>query len=183
MKAFDYLINGRIIEIDGTHYGYIEDRMYFVVFNQDYTSAVTLECEVKVNELLRRLEGFRPSKREGSENYRKMPSSYWEHKQLTSEYDFSAFPTGICPRCFEPCNADNCIKIGKYGYCPNCNRRLYKAVRFDGVREDGYPLERAPREKKEKIVEPEIDPTELYESGKLKTRKIKVSVNLFGQIN
>lgn len=177
MKAFDYLINNKIITIDSINYAYIGNRVYFVVFNEDFSSIVKRECDIPVNELLMRLEVFKPTKKEGELNVREIPESYWNHDSITSEYDFSSFPHTICPKCFEKIDGDTCIKIGKYGYCHHCNARIFKAVRFDGVREDGYPLERMPREKKEKQVIEEVDPDELYASGKLKTLKIKLKVS------
>lgn len=92
-------------------------------------------------------------------------------------YDFSSVPEIHCPQCFTYCSRNTVYREGRYALCPGCNRRFWRASRYDGVREVVAPktLEKK-REKPEKPKPPtneEIIESLMQDESRKVHRKIR----------
>lgn len=92
-------------------------------------------------------------------------------------YDFSSFPDLLCPHCLTCCSRDTIYREGKYALCPGCNKRLWKAIRYDGVRDVVAP--KILDKRKEKPSKPKAPTNEeiieslMQDQSKIISRKIR----------
>lgn len=178
-KAIEVMDNGNIVIHKDVAYTIINERICACRF--DTESEILLhhhEIDSSIQLLAILFDNFVPHP--GMNVFKRPPVPEFYVIEDGTLYDFSLVPNLDCPVCFTSCSASTVYREGKYALCPGCNRRIWRASRYDGISEMPSPKQAENKsEKPDKPDKPkpptneEIIEALLGDSSKILERKLK----------
>ena len=188
-RVIQLLSANKIVTIQHTSYALIENRFFWVKFEDDQMFLLNHDPVININEFAMFCDGFNEHA-EGA-----VVDAPVERKIIgpDGDYDFTKMPKKhACFHCLQMITIETAVLERKWAHCPHCGTAFYRATRLDGVREDGLvflepgqfrirPQTTPPKSVTPKPEKPkELTVEEIMASGKLKpmVRKINVRFNV-----
>lgn len=146
--AIETLSQGNLIVHRDVYYAIINERLSFCRYDRESNTILYSEIiQTPISLLAETFDTFVPTV--GTNVFRRPIVPEFYIIEQGTLYDFSNLPDILCPNCLSTFNKHTAIIEGKYARCSGCNKRIYRASRFDGVKETAPPKVVEKKEKKE----------------------------------